>query len=174
MFGCMSRAPQRLLFILLVLQLAFEARADLLLGTGFNSATGGRLVPALNLGAGSNSFEVLFSSTGVSTQAYYHSAYKLGAYWTWKAGDFFIGSVEAGLGPGALYAERSFQDTGVSPETKNDYVLGPTFFVRWVIFDPVFLAVEGLYGLIGPSNRYGDIVALNARDSVSLIIGLRR
>lgn len=154
-------------------QFAFETQAAVLLGTGFNSATGGRLVPALNFGAGGNSFEVLFSSTGVSTQAYYHSAYKLGAYWTWKAGDLFIGNVEAGLGAGALYAERSFEDAGAAAEKKTDYVLGPTFFVRWVFFDPAFLAVEGLYGLIGPSNRFGDIIALNARDNVNFIIGMR-
>lgn len=168
----MLRSFLSILF-LLYFQFAFETQAAVLLGTGFNSATAGRLVPALNFGAGGNSFEVMFSSTGVSTQAYYHSAYKLGAYWTWKAGDLFSGNVEAGLGAGALYAERSFEDTGASPQTKSDYVLGPTFFVRWVFLDPAFLAVEGLYGLIGPSNRFGDILSLNARDNVSFIIGMR-
>jgi hypothetical protein len=80
-----------------------------LLGTGFNSAAGGRLVPALNLGAGGNSFEVLFSSTGVSTKAYYHSAYKLGGYLTWKGGDFFINSIDGdAAGQGSGEAQLSF------------------------------------------------------------------
>lgn len=167
---------RRLLFVLLFvlsIQPSFEARAAVLLGTGFNSATGGRLVPALNLGLGDHAFEVLFTSTGVSTTSYYHSAYKLGAYWTWRAGDFLIGNVDAGFGAGALYAVRSFSDTGAQAETKSDYVLGPTFFARWVFWNPAFVAVEGLYGLIGPSNRYGDILALNARDNVSFVIGIR-
>jgi hypothetical protein len=152
---------------------AFKAQAAVQVGTGFNSATSGRLVPALHLGVGSDSFETLFTSTGVSTTAYYHSAYKLSAYWTWKAGDFLVGHVEAGFGAGGLYAVRSFKDSTSAEETKSDYVLGPAFFARWVFWDPAFVAVDSLYGLFGPSNRYGDLLGLNARDNVSFIIGIR-
>jgi hypothetical protein len=163
---------KRVLAGLLIL-LSFKANASVLLGTGFNSATGGRLVPALNLGIGIESYEASLSSTGVATAAYYHSSYKLSLFRTWKAGEFLFGTAEAGFGLGGLYAVRSFKDTGTPADTKYDYVLGPAFFVRWVFVEPVFLAVEGLYGLIGPSNRYGDLFSLNARDNVTFIIGIR-
>lgn len=162
----------KLLYFIVIL-FFFDARAGLLIGSGFNSATGGRLVPSLNLGVGSDSFEVLFTSTGVSTPAYYHSAYKLGAYWTWKAGDFLVGNIDAGFGGGALYAIRSFADTGAQADTKTDYVLGPTFFARWNFWEPVFIGVDGLYGLIGPSGKNGDVLVLNARDNVSFVLGVR-
>lgn len=163
----------KLLCLLLSLVFSIQAKADFLVGTGFNSATSGRLVPALNVGYGRDSFEVLFSSTGVSTTAYYHSAYRLSAYKTWLAGDFLFADIEAGFGAGGLYAVRGFSDTLASSETKSDYVVGPAFFCRWKLLDPVFLAVEGLYGIIGPSNRFGDILGLNARDNVSLIVGIQ-
>ena len=161
------------LLVVLIFLFTFETLAACQLGTGFNSATGGRLVPSINLGVGSSSFEVIFSSTGVSTPAYYHSAYKVAGYWTWKAGDFLIGDIDAGFGAGALYAVRSFADTGAQFETKSDYVLGPAFFVRWSFLGPVFLAVDSLYGVVGPSNRFLDIVSLNARDNVNFMIGIR-
>ncbi len=110
-------------------------------------------------------------STGVSTTAYYHSAYRLSAYKTWKAGDYFIGNIEAGFGAGALYAIRSFKDSTTEEEKKSDYVIGPSFFARWMFAAPFFITVDSVYGIIGPSNRYGDIFALNARDNVNFTIG---
>lgn len=149
-----------------------EAQAVGFVGSGFNSATGGRLIPTLNLGLGTKSFEIQFSSTGVSTTAYYQSIYKFGGYWTYQAGKFIFGRVEAGFGPGLLFSVRGFADDGASEQTKTDYVIGPTFFVRWVMVGPLYISVDGLYGLIGPSSRAGDLVGLNARDNASFSIGV--
>lgn len=159
--------------VLCAFLLSLNAQASFIVGTGFNSATGGRLVPSLNLGYAGESLEMSFSSTGVSTTAYYHSSYRLSAYKTWSAGDFVFGKIEAGFGAGALYGVRSFTDVGAEAETKSDYVIGPSFFARWKFLDPAFIAVEGLYGILGPSNRFGDILGLNARDNVSFVIGVR-
>lgn len=84
-----------------------------------------------------------------------------------------LGTVEAGFGVGTLYAVRSFKESDTETETKSDYVVGPAFFVRWVFLGPAFIGVDSLYGLVGPSNRYGDIIGLNARDNVNFVIGFR-
>jgi hypothetical protein len=159
-----------IIFIMSLFPILVEA--GLQVGSGFNSATGGRIVPSVNLGVGSDSFRVLFSSTGVATSAYYQSSYTQGAYWTQKAGEIFGGAVVTGFGVGGLYAERGFLSSSSVLEKKGDYVLGPAFFSQWNFLGPVFIGVEGLYGLIGPSNRYYDIVSLNARDHVNFIIGV--
>ena len=148
------------------------AEAGYQLGSGFNSATGGRIVPSINLGVGSESFRVLFSSTGVATSSYYQSSYTLGAYWTRNAGEILGGSIVTGFGAATLYSERGFQDSASTLEKKTDYVLGPAFFSQWNLLGPIFIAVEGIYGIIGPSNRYYDLATLNARDHVNFIFGV--
>lgn len=141
-------------------------------GSGINSATGGRKVPSLNFGAGSDSFMMLFSTTGVATAAYYQSTYTLGAYVSRKAGDIASRPVITGFGAAALYSERGFQDTGTELEKKNDYVIGPAFYSQWNFYGPFYVSVEGLYGIIGPSGRWYDLVSLNARDHVNFIVGV--
>lgn len=76
-----------------------------------------------------------------------------------------------GFGVGTLYAERGFKDTSNTLLKKTDYVLGPAFYSQWNFIGPLYLNVEGIYGLIGPSNRNHDLVGLNARDHVNLSIG---
>lgn len=150
-----------------------SASASLLFGSGFNSATGGRLVPAINAGYSGSTMEVQFSSTGVSTTAYYQSSYRLSTYWQLPAGDFLFGTTDAGFGAGVLYAVRGYKSTTTQSETKTDYVVGPAFQVRWMIAGPFYIAVDALYGLFGPSNRNGDLIALNARDNVNFVIGFK-
>lgn len=162
-----------LVFLITVLTLvARPAAAGFQIGTGFNSETGGRLIPSLNIGVNTGAFEVLFSSTGVSTTAYSHSSYSLGAYWTRKSGDFLFGSIVAGFGVGSLYAVRTFQDTGAEEEKKDDFALGPAFFGRWFLAGSAFLSVEAVYGLGDPSLHLGDILGMNARDHVNFSIGV--
>ncbi len=69
--------------IAFVITLFFSGFAigEIYIGTGANSATGGRLVPSLNFGIGSDKMMFLASSTGVATESYFHSAYTLSAYW---------------------------------------------------------------------------------------------
>jgi len=147
--------------------------AEIFIGSGFNSSTGGRVIPTLNLGANVNDLEIQFTSVGVATDVYYHSTYKLAVLSRWEAGDFLTRPIDAGFGGGVLYAERGFKDSGSSETTKNDYVLGPAFFVRVTLIDPLYLSVDCVYGILGSSSRSGDILALNARDHVNFVIGAR-
>lgn len=164
------------LFIFLsfsVLSFSRVEAAEILIGSGFNSSTGGRVIPTLNLGANFKDLEVQFTSVGVATDVYYHSTYKLAAFSRWEAGDFLTRPIDAGFGGGVLYAERGFKDSGASETTKSDYVLGPAFFVRVTLIGPLYLSVDCVYGIIGSSSRSGDVLALNARDHVNLAIGVR-
>lgn len=153
-----------------LVSIALPTQATVLFGSGLNSAIGGRTVPSLNLGIGTDSFEVLTSSVGVATKAYSHSAYSLGGYWTKKAGDFFFGQIISGFGIGAIYAHRTFKDMTAAEEKKEDFALGPALFSRWKMAGPFFVSVEAIVGVNVGSN-IGDFLAMNYRDQVNLIIG---
>ena len=163
----------RFLFLIFLIFLSIPSIARIVLGTGFNSATAGRIVPSITLGVGKDSFEFLFSSTGVATKAYYHSAYRFSGYWIWSTKDTFFNQIDTGFGPGALYASRGYKELDGTSESKSDFVFGPSFFVRWMVTENIFVTVDALYGLIGPSDRFGDILGLNARDNVTFIAGVR-
>ncbi|MFN7824250.1 MAG: hypothetical protein ACK5P6_02710 [Pseudobdellovibrionaceae bacterium] len=145
--------------------------ASLQFGTGANSATGGRLVPSLNLGLGTDRIMFLASSTGVATESYYHSNYTLSMYWKRNAGEIGWGPVTTGFGVGSLYAKRGFQDSATTEIEKSDWVLGPAFYSQWNFLGGFYLSVEGIYGIIGPSSRNFDLAGLNARDHVNFILG---
>lgn len=152
---------------------SLHAQAVFLLGTGFNSSTAGRLVPSLNLGVGSSSFQVLASSTGVATKTYNHSAYTLGGYWTWNSGPFLLGDIYSGFGVGTLYASRLYQDIGAREQKKSDFAIGPAFFGRWLLADFFYISVEAIIGIGDPSLRLGDMLTLNFRDHVNFSIGFQ-
>ncbi len=162
----------KIFFFLLGCLISFSrpTSASIQFGSGLNSAIGGRTVPSINLGVGTDSFEVLTSSVGVATKAYSHSAYSLGGYWTKKAGDLFFGQVVSGFGVGAIYAHRTFKDMTAAEEKKEDFALGPALFSRWKLAGPFFISVEGIVG-INVGSHFGDFIAMNYRDQVNLIIG---
>ncbi len=162
----------RILFFLCSLWISPSALASVQLGVGQNNATGGRVVPSLNLGLGSADYEFLGSSTGVSTKAYSHSAYSFAGYKKVKLGDFLFGHIDAGFGFGAIYQYRTFQDLNSAEEVKTDFALGPAFFSRWFVVGPVYFSVEAILGIGNPANRLGDIIGMNFRDQVNFIFGV--
>ena len=162
-----------LLLSTFLLTLSFSAKATIDIGTGFNSATGGRVVPSLNLGIGWDSFIVVGSSTGVATSVYSHSAYSLGGYWTKKAGDFIWGDITAGFGLGAFYEARTYKpSTSTTEETSNEASFGPAFFSQWKFLGPVFISVEAIAGIGNSGSATGQILGLNYRDHVNFILGV--
>jgi hypothetical protein len=158
--------------VLFSLFVALGAHASIYLGTGYNNATGGRVIPSLNIGAGGSTYDVLISSTGVSTKSYSHSAYSVGGYWTKNLGDFLTGKIKVGYGFGASYAHRTFQDLNQSEEKKTDLALGPAFFSRWYFIESVFISVEAILGLGDPGRDFGDMLAMNVRDQVNFSLGV--
>ena len=134
------------------------------LGLGFNSATSGRMIPALVGGAAFSDSRLSGSMTGVKSGYYYHSSYNLNYYKTWKAGDLFFGEMESGFGIGGLYAIRSFQDDGsLTASTKSDFVLGPAFEMQWLFTRVTYVSLEMLWGIRELTNH----LALNAQDVVT-------
>jgi hypothetical protein len=161
-------------FILVFLSISCcWANGDIHLGIGYNNATGGRIVPSLNLGLGTGTFEVLLSSTGVSTKAYSHSAYSLGGYWTRSLGDFLFGKIESGYGFGGIYAYRTFKDLNSAEEKRSDFAIGPAFFSRWFLASPGYISVEAILGLGNPGRDLGDMLGMNVRDQVNFAVGVQ-
>jgi hypothetical protein len=143
--------------------------ASLDLGVGESSVTSGRLVPALAGGITTSTWAVFVSSTGVKSGYYYHSAYNLAVLKMWNSGDLFWGSVESGLGVGALYSERGFQDDrDASTIIRSDYGIGPQFRARWYVAGPVYTSVDVMLGVGNVLN----LVLLSFQDSVVFSIGV--
>jgi hypothetical protein len=145
------------------------ARAAVEIGTGFNSSTAGRSIPALFLAYSADAWSLSFSSVGVQTPRYYHSAYTVSYLRTWKSGDWIWGPIESGFGLSILYASRGFADSGAVESVRDDVAIGPALRVNWFVADPVFLGIEALYGL----RDFGQHLALNAQDHVGFIVGVR-
>jgi hypothetical protein len=156
-----------LLFVLLAPTWGF---ASVQVGTGFSSVTSGRMIPGLELGFGTDSWRATFSSIGVSNSYYFHSSYTASYFRSWKSGPMFWGEVESGLGGGAMYAVRGFQDQGSTEEQKkSDVALGPAFFVQWQLAGPAYLKMDMIWGLRGLTN----IIGLNGQDVIFFSVGLR-
>jgi|GEM_PF-2411514 len=138
------------------------------LGLGLNSFSSGRLVPVLSGAYNWGRYAITASTTGASTGYYYYAAYSAGFYRTWTAGTFITGKLEAGLGGGVFYTQRDFLDEGVTrSQASSDFGLGPSFRVKWVVFDPLFVNMEVLWGLRDLSAH----LTLNAQDVVNFSIG---
>lgn len=159
-----------LIILMFCFILSAPSLASVQFGSGLSSATAGRVVPTLNVGLGTDSFEVLGSSTGVATAAYSHSAYSIGGYWTKKVGDLFFGQVVSGFGLGSIYEHRTFKDLTAVEEKAEDFAFGPALFSRWKIAGPLFISVEAILG-VNVGSRVGDLIGMNYRDQVNLIIG---
>lgn len=140
------------------------------LGFGFNSATSGRIVPAVVTSLSGEGWLLTGHSTGVQTDLYYHSSYGLSYFWTWDSGTLFSGNVSSGLGLGAFYSVREYRDSSSADvEQGSDFGLGPGFRVNWTFLGPLFLNMEGVFGLREITHH----LTLNYQDYVNFSIGLR-
>jgi hypothetical protein len=155
------------LIILFLVLFLFDANAEIIVGSGFNSITGGRPSPTLYTGYDSSSFAVTANAVGVKTKIYYHSGYVVSAFSQKEMGDFWWGKLRAGFGGGIHYAQRQYVDGAVN-ETKSDFALGPAMRVTWEIFPFGFIGVDELYGI-----RSLETLVLSTQNIISLIFGVR-
>ncbi len=138
-------------------------------GTGLSSSMSGRPIPGLELGVGGEAWKATASAIGVQSSYYYHASYSASFFRTWKAGEFLWSEVQSGVGGGLMYSVRGFQDQGsTTEESKNDFALGPAFFVQWFLVGPVYLQLEMIWGLRG----INELIGLNGQDVIFLSLGL--
>ncbi len=147
-----------------------SAFATVDLGVGVNSATSGRVVPGLAGAVGTSEWIVSGTSTGVRNAYYYHSAYSLAVMKIFKVGDLFWGPITAGAGMGAVYTLDGFQDEGSSSEDTNTSAsAGFAFKVKWNFAGPVYMNMEGIYGIRDPLTH---LTSLTFQDFVSFSVGI--
>lgn len=158
-------------YLILSIAILFSASAWSVveLAGGYSSYSAGHKTPELTLGAGGSDWLMSGSSSGYKTTAYFHSQYVLRYYKTWNGGDFFWGKVSFGAGGGVMYSVRGFADTGAAEEKANDLVLGPALRAKWNFAGPVFLAVDGVFGI---GQLWYQALALNFQDVVTLSVGV--
>jgi hypothetical protein len=160
----------RFIFMLASLLSAEGAFASVQLGSGLSSSMSGRLVPGVELAAGTEIWRGSVNSIGVNTGYYYHSSYSAAFFRTWKAGELFWGEVESGLGGGVMYAVRGFRDEGSATETtKDDVAAGPAYFVQWQFAGPVYMKIDMIWGLRG----LGQLIGLNGQDVIFFSLGVK-
>lgn len=155
------------LFVVLVVPTPSLGNVEM--GIGMNSGHSGRIVPSITLGVGGKNWIISGFSSGVRNSYYYHANYGLHWFRTFEVGKLLGTEVTFGVGAGAMYAEREFQDLGVPGERKSDFVLGPAFRVNWTFLKIMFLNVDATYGL---RNIYSHLF-LNFQDVISVSVGVR-
>ncbi len=129
--------------------------AETYIGLGFSGVTHGRNIPALHVAWVGKESRISFISTGVKTPVYYHNAYQLGWLSTWKAGDLFLGELEAGFGGAILHGVRGYRDdTDSSYDKETNTVFGPAIYIGWEILPHVMISMETIFGIYKEKASY--------------------
>jgi len=157
------------IYLFLLTGAATTLFADHYIGLGFSGVTLGRSIPALHVALISDSLRFSFISTGVKTSVYYHNAYQVSAYSTWKPGELLWGKLEAGFGGGLLYAIRGYRENPDEDyEKEGNAVWGPTIYLSWEVLPSVLITLEAIYGLHG-----SDPLQLVFQENCAGSIGVR-
>ena len=146
-----------------------QLSADTYAGLGYSGVTASRHIPSLHLAAFSDSARFSFIGTGVKTPVYYHNAWQVGLYSTWKSGELLWGELEAGFGGGFLHGIRGYrEDTDEDYERETNTVFGPGIYVGWEVIPSVMISIEALYGI-----RNTDALFLIFQENCVGSIGVR-
>ncbi len=133
-------------FLLMILTL--DLSADTYAGFGYSGVTSNRQIPSLHIASLSDFARFSFIGTGVKTPVYYHNAWQLGLFSTWKAGDLLWGELEAGFGGSFLHGIRGYrEDTDADYERESNTVFGPSIYIGWEVGPSIMISIEALYGI---------------------------
>ncbi len=157
-----------LFWILLIICSPNVVWAEIVLGTGFSSATAGRTSPTLNLGIDYPSFAVTASSVGVKNSYYYHSAYNLIYVRQFDFSEYLWGKLHGGIGAGLHFAKRGLKDGTNAMSEKSDFALGPAIRITWDVAPLCFIGLEAIYGI-----RDFRVFTLTTQNVRSIIVGVK-
>lgn len=146
-----------------------HAKADLRLGTGFSSSTGGRMVPALYAGLNIANFGISLASVGYQNQLSYHAAHQLNLFGVFRPGKILWGDMEGGIGLGFYHYQIGYKEdlSDTSGTRKSDIAVGPAVRVFWHWTSFTFLGLEAMYGI-----RNSLFLFLSSQDSVFAVVGV--
>lgn len=149
---------------------SLQAAAEVEIGVGMNSFTGGRHIPALHLAYASADQAYTWSATGVRSGYYYQASHQIAYYRTWNSGTFWGSDVSSGFGGALAYSARSFQDeNATSEDTTSDILLGPAMRVN-LSYGVVFIDMSITFGL---RNFMTHLSSLTFQDVEFLAMGVR-
>ena len=134
-------------FILCWLGFLNPALSEIELGSGTSSFTGGRLIPAIELGYATPNQVFTWAATGVRNSYYYQASHQLAFYKTWNVGTMWGGDMNSGFGGALAYSLRSFKDEGSTTENNaSDIVIGPCLRMN-LSYGFVFFNMAATFGL---------------------------
>lgn len=169
-------SDQNVKWYLLVISFLFTssfsilARAGFEIGTGSNSMTGGRYIPSLDVSYLHNDKIFAWSATGVKSDYYYQSSHQISFFKSWKAGEMFYGTVNAGFGGAAAYTSRGFQDEGAAAEQNDsDFLIGPAVRMN-LSYKFFYFNMSSTFGI---RNLATHLLSLTFQDVQSLSVGVR-
>ncbi|MDZ4660602.1 MAG: hypothetical protein SGJ18_03165 [Pseudomonadota bacterium] len=140
-----------LAFLTFSIGLSSQVLAGLDLGMGPISGNSSRLVMGGNVAWNTPGYSVSAHSTGVQTNLYYDSSYYVSLTWSSVRSQFWWGAIHGGFGLGAYFTERGYRETTASSlERASDLALGPSIRIVWDVLGPVYISLEGMYGLRNP------------------------
>lgn len=162
---------QFIFFVLFSFMLSYHAWAGVLFGTGLHASMGGRFNPSIHVGYQFEHFGATAYSVGAKSSIYLHQAYQLNFYYLWHAGELLDRPVTAGIGVGGFGAIKTYKSfSNAQPMRHYDGTAGPGFRVSWKFLDPVFLSIDGLFGVVADTSL---LLTLNAQDIVNFAIGVQ-
>lgn len=139
-------------------------------GAAMTAHTSGQFNPGIHAAIDFKSFAITGHSAGMATEAFFVNGYQAAAYWMWSPGDFLWGELRAGFGFGVMYRKlgwRTNPNNANFIDIREDVNFGPTLRAVWYVVKPVFVSIEGLFGL----KDLGHVTHINFQDSAALIVG---
>lgn len=142
-------------------------------GSGISSTTSGHPHPLIYIEAHLGKLGVSGYSVGFHNSFYYQTAYQASVYYIHKVGgdkgSFFWGDSLVYAGAAIYYSQRGYRgELDESATTDDTLYAGPFLGVSWQFLSPLFMSLEGLYGV-----DWGSIGNFTSRNSVAYILGVR-
>ena len=158
-----------LAFLVVALNISSPIFASIDLGVGPSVGYSGRLNTGVSLALNKPGYSLGLHSSGVQTNLYYDSSYYVSLTWPRVANQFWWGAFHGSLGVGTYFTERGYRSTPTSDiEKASDFALGPSLRIVWDVLGPVFISLDGMYGLRNPLTH----VFLSFQDVELISIGI--
>ena len=162
---------KKLILTLFTLLLSSNIYASIGIGSGFTQVTEGRTVPILYGMVESPDWAITGFAVGVSNSYYFHNGYSLNVLKKFAPQPFLWSKLEGAVGWGFYYYMMEFDAGPTSNKLEaSGYNSGPTFRVMWEIGYPIYLGVEGMFGVL---NNPTSLIYLSSQEIITIILGAR-
>lgn len=166
----MAKKISILVLVLLAYSPVPAKAVSVAIGAAMTAHSSGQLNPGIHGALDFKNFAITGYSTGMATEAFFLNGYQAAFYWMFSPGDFLWGEFRAGFGIGVMYRKlgwRTNPNNANFIDIREDVNFGPAVRGVWYVAKPIFIAVEGVFGL----KDIGNTIHFNFQDSSALIVG---